>query len=144
MHILLDTNLWLRYLIGDHLGHLAIVRKILELNDESKLKLAISTFVLSEIIYTEQSFYNITRGSIMEDIHAISSIKNILLVEQTNIKKTIQLFNAHKNAKWSDCIIAAQVPDNYQLCSFDTKLARIIGEKQFIAPHEVIQSFVSN
>ena len=140
MNIFFDTNLWLRYFIGDHEEHLSIVRKILELNEESKLNISSSTFVLSEIVYTQQSFYQIKRADIISDIQTICSIKNLLLIERTNLEKTLKLFSIHKNAKWSDCIIVAQVPANYQLCSFDQGLAKIIGEKRFVTPEKVINS----
>ena len=140
MNLFLDTNIWLRYFIGDHEEHLSIVRKILELNEESKLNISSSTFVLSEVIYTQQSFYQIKRTDIISDIQTICSTKNLLLIERTNLEKTLKLFSIHKNAKWSDCTIATQVPENYQLCSFDHDLSKIIGEKRFITPEKVVSS----
>ena len=137
MNLFIDTNIWLRYMLCDHEKHFKIAEAILQLNEESKIKLATSTFVLSEIVYTEQSFYKIDRSDVAEDIKTISSIKNILLVEKTNLPKTVDLFTSNKSTKWSDCIIVAQIPDNYKLCSFDEDLKKIIGKDRFISPESV-------
>jgi len=137
MNLFIDTNIWLRYMLRDHEKHFKIAEAILQLNEESKIKLATSTFVLSEIVYTEQSFYKIDRSDVAEDIKTISSIKNILLVEKTNLPKTVDLFTSNKSTKWSDCIIVAQIPDNYKLCSFDEDLKKIIGKDRFISPESV-------
>ena len=137
MNLFIDTNIWLRYMLCDHEKHFKIAEAILQLNEESKIKLATSTFVLSEIVYTEQSFYRIDRLNVIDDIKAISSVKNLLLVEKTNLTKTVDLFTSNKSTKWSDCIIVAQVSDNYKLCSFDENLKKTIGKDRFISPEDV-------
>lgn len=125
----------------DNESHFELVRNILKLNETSSLRLSTSTFVLSEIIYTEQSIYKINRNETVKDIRMISLIKNIFLVDQTYLSKTIELFSQYSNVKWSDCIIATQVPKNYKLCSFDAGLEKIIGKERFISPEEVVKTF---
>lgn len=140
MNLFIDTNIWLRYLLRDNETHFKLAQNILVLNEESKIKLATSTFVLSEIVYTEQSFYKINRNDVVEDIKTIKSIKNLLLVEKTNLSKTLDLFSTNKNTKWSDCIIATQIPDNYKLCSFDKGLEKLMQKGKFISPEDIATS----
>ncbi len=141
MNLFLDTNIWLRYIIGDHAEHLKISSRLLELNEESRLKVATSSFVLSEVLYTQQSFYNIKRVDTILDINTISSTKGLLLVEKTDITQTLEMYTRSINSKWSDCMIAAQVPTNYRLCSFDRGMKKIIGASRFISPEEVVATF---
>lgn len=144
MKLFLDTNVWLRYLIADNDTQYQTARKILQLNEEHTIQICTSTFVLSEIVYVASSFYDIDRKEITNDIQTIREIKNISIIEHTNIAKTLDLYSNSGNTKWSDCIIAAQVPNKYILCSFDKKLKGLMDPSRFILPEEVISSDFSN
>ena len=136
MKLFIDTNIWLRFFIRDLEEHYFIANKVFTLNDEGKIKLATSTIVISEFVFTQTTFYKINRKDIQDDITAILSVKNLLIIDKTNIHKTINYYS-HKNSKWADCLIASQVPENYKLCSFDTGLEKIIGKNRFVSPEKV-------
>ncbi len=139
MNIFLDTNIWLRYFIGDNENQRDIVETILQKVTESEVNLCTSSFVLSEFIYVESSFYKITKTDILEDIEAITSIKNLWLIEKTNLLVSIELYkkSQSKMTKWSDCMIVTQIPEHYSLCSFDTRLEKLIGKHRFTHPSTI-------
>lgn len=96
-----------------------------------------STFVLSEFIYVENSFYKITKPDSIQDLEAIRTIRNLWLISNTNFDLSFHIFKQFEKVKWSDCMIVAQVPESYTLCSFDKRLEKLIGGKRFIDPVEV-------
>ena len=138
MNLFLDTNVWLRYFIGDDEKQLETVKNILQLANQGNLQLATSTFVLSEFIYVEMSFYKIQKKSVIEDLEAIHQVRGIWIVEKTEFSSSFAIFRTNQTSlKWSDCIIATQVPKDYKLCSFDKRLEKLIGKERFIYPDQV-------
>jgi len=125
--------------MADSEKHLELVDQVLRLNQTGKIKLTTSTFVLSEFVYTQQSYYEVPRKEVVENLEAITQIKNIVILDRTNFQQAFKLFKLKKNKKWSDCVIAAQVPENYKLCSFDQDLAKVIGKKRFLTPAEAVR-----
>lgn len=145
MNLFCDTNIWLRYFIGDHTEHSHLVASILDYNEQGKLHLSTSTFILSEFIYVEKSFYKISRKDILTDLDAIVEVRNLLLIEETHFWDSLRRFKMlrSKDSKWSDCIIAAQIPNNYLLCSFDDRLEKLVGKGRYIHPKAVIHEMSS-
>lgn len=138
MNLFLDTNVFLRFFTKDDKKMYVQAEKILSLGEEGKLRLATSTIVLTEIIFTLKNFYKLKAASIQEHIESILAIKNLLLVERTNFPAAYKLYKTHKE-KISDCLIVTQVPQHYKLCSFDGRLKRLIGKYRFILPGKVIK-----
>lgn len=140
MKLFLDTNIWLRYFIGDDSKHLEITTRIFQMVDEGKIIIATSSFILSEFIHVETTFYKISRKNIIEDLQAIRSMRNIWLVEKLDFNAGFAIYNdkLNRNIRWSDCVIMSQVPKSYRLCSFDKRLEKPIGKDRFIDPKEII------
>lgn len=138
-NLFLDTNIWLRYFIGDNEDQLNLVEEILQLNEQGVASLATSSFVLSEFVYVESSFYKISKSDLIEDLESIVGIKNLFFIEKTNFLAGLELYKKSplKTVKWSDCMIATQIPTNYKLCSFDGRLEKLIGRDRFIHPAQV-------
>lgn len=134
--IFIDTNIWLRFLIGDKKQQFESCQKLLILNEEGKFKSYTSTIVLLEVIYTLSSFYKIKKETILADIKAILSSRNLTLIEKTDFKKALLLYQKH-NVKLADCLIASQIPEKVFLCTYDRdfkKIKRITS----LPPEEVI------
>lgn len=139
VNIFLDTNTWLRFFIGDSEEHQKIVAHILDLAEQGMTKISTSSFVLSEFIYVEGSFYRIKKEDTIQDIEAILKLKNLWLINKTDFINSFILYKgtSNKSYKWSDCTIIKQVPPSYRFCSFDERLKKLIGEKRFVHPREV-------
>lgn len=138
MNLFLDTNVWLRYFTGDAEKQLETVKNILQLANQGNLHLATSTFVLSEFIFVEMSVYKIQKKSVIEDLEAIHQLRGIWIVAKTEFSSSFALFRTNQTSlKWSDCVIASQIPKDYKLCSFDKRLEKLIGKERFIYPDQV-------
>lgn len=135
--IFLDTNVWLRFLIGDQEAQYEVCKKLIALNEEGKFKIYTSTIVLLEIIYTLLSFYRVQKKTIISDVKAILASRNLTLIEKTDFQKALALYQKH-NIKLADCLIASQLPKNVVLCTYDwdfKKIKNIVS----LTPKEVIK-----
>jgi len=122
--IFLDTNVWLRFLVGDQKKQYEECKKLISLNEEGKFKVYTSTIVLLEIIYTLASFYKVKKREIISDIKAILASRNLTLIEKTDFKKALSFYQKH-NIKLADCLIASQLPKNVVLCTYDCDFKKI-------------------
>lgn len=138
MRLFIDTNLFMRFFTKDNQIMVDQVKKIFSQAESGKYKLATSAIVLSEIIYTLQSFYGLKKKDVEKHITYILEMKNLLLIDTTKFKKAFSIYAKHSQ-KISDCLIITQVPQNYFLCTFDKELKKLIGEKRFISPKQAAQ-----
>jgi predicted nucleic-acid-binding protein len=136
MNLFLDTNLFLRFFTKDNKEMTSQAKGILSLAYAGKMRLATSTVVLTEIIYTLKTFYKKNRKDIIKHIEYILLIKNILLIDKTDFRSAFRLYR-ESGQKISDCLIISQVPANYKLCSFDKDLEKLIGKSRFVYPAKV-------
>jgi len=137
MNLFLDTNIFLRYFSKDNEEMYRQSEMLFLRVGESKLQLATSTIVLTEIIFTLKSFYKRTHEEIVRHLNGILDIRNFILIEKTNFLPAYQLYKK-SNKKISDCLIVTQIPEHYSLCSFDTRLEKLIGKRRFIHPASVV------
>lgn len=134
--IFLDTNIWLRYFLNDEKKQFMDCQKLLSLNETGKLKIYTSTICLLEIVYTLSSFYKITRNQIIINLEDIISTRNLTLIEKTNFPKTLEFFKQHQ-IKFTDCLIASQLPPKTVLCTYDADFKKIKG-CQSLTPAECL------
>ena len=71
MKLFLDTNIFMRFFIKDNEQMVEQVKRIFFLAETGKYKLATSTIVLTEIMYTLQSFYKLEVKDIEKYIASI-------------------------------------------------------------------------
>ncbi len=135
--IFIDTNVWLRFLVGDQKTQYEACKKLIALNEEGKFRIYTSTIVLLEIIYTLSSFYRVKKKAIISDIKAILSSRNLTLIEKTDFKKALILYQKH-NIKLADCLIATQLQKNVVLCTYDRDFKKIKNVFS-VTPQEIVK-----
>ncbi len=62
--LVLDTNVVLRFLVGDHPGHLITSTKLMHSAARGELKLFLTNFVAAEAIHTLTSYYKFDRTQV--------------------------------------------------------------------------------
>ena len=136
--LFIDTNVWLRFIIGDDKNQLKACQKLFSLNEQGKFKLYTSTIVLMEIAHTLRSFYAVSKKEIVSDLRDILSTRNLTLIEKTNFLKALALFDKLK-IKLVDCLIATQLPAKTVICTYDQEFRKIKTVTAF-NPEEVLTS----
>lgn len=128
----LDTNLIVRYLIGDVPKQYKIADELLS---SPRVQHFISDIALSECVYVLEKNYRMSRETIADLLsffltrHSGAVIYNH---ELTSI--TIPLYLAHPKLSWNDCALAAEAEIRHHepLFTFDKKLAQQLSQAKLL------------
>lgn len=124
MKIFLDTNFLLRYYLRDNQQQFENCKELILQIEEGRFKVYTSSIVFLEISYVLKSVYKLPFSDITEILDSILTIRGITIVDKTNIKIALQFYKKYK-VKFTDCLIASQLPKNTILVSFDEELSKI-------------------
>jgi len=123
MVYLIDTNIIIRFLVGDHEEHLKIATEIFTKIENAQIKAEILDSVLMEAYFVLIKFYKLPKNEVIEDLKKLIALKGItgdkiLLLETLNI-----LLN--KNIDFVDALICAKAKlYGYEKLSFDNDLIK--------------------
>ena len=106
MTYLIDTNVIIRFLVGDHPEHLLIATKIFTKIEEGEYEIEILESVLMEVFFVLTKFYKLPKSDVIEDLKKIVALRGVtgdkvLLLETLNIV-------AIKNIDFVDALICAK------------------------------------
>lgn len=124
MKIFIDTNLWVRFFIQDIPDQYEATKSLLERVEQGELKIYTSTIILLELQYVLQKLYKLSLAGMIEVFEIILKVRGITVVDKTNIKQALQFYKKYK-IKFTDCLIASQLPKEAVLVSFDEELVKI-------------------
>ncbi len=132
--IFLDSNIWLRYLLRVN-DQFESVEKLLKLIDEGNFLPYCSSMVIMEVIFVLTRLYKKSVDEVIQCVDAILKIRNIVILEKTDIEVAIAYYKKLK-IKFSDCLIASQIAKNMILVTFDQDFSKI-KEIKIQTPQEV-------
>src|SRR3989338_8339496 len=101
-----------------------IVRKLLEENECGSLKIYSSPIIFLELAYVLKKVYKFLFHEIMEVLSSIRATKQLIILTDTDLDLALKYFKTYQ-LKFSDCLIAAQIPEGITLVSFDKDFKKI-------------------
>lgn len=122
--VFLETSVFIRYLTADDEIKFKDCLKLIELIEKGKIRPYTSNIVILEILFILTRLYRFAKKEALEAIKKILDLRNLTLIETTNTKKAIKIFEKY-NIKFPDCLIATQVPTGAKLVSYDTDFSKI-------------------
>ena len=136
MKVLLDTNVWIRYIIKDDDRHFAAARNLVKANEEGYIQIYTSSIIFLEIGYVLKNLYHFKINEILEVFYSIKQTRGIVVIENTDIDSALKYFKKYK-VKFSDCLIASQLMDDLILATFDKEFEKLksISSK---SPQEIL------
>jgi predicted nucleic-acid-binding protein len=123
MAFLIDTNLIIRFLAGDHREHLRIATEIFSKIERGEMEAEILHGVLMEALFVMVKFYRLPKREVIDDLKRILLLRGItgekaLLVETLNIMEA-------ESIDFVDALICGKSRfQNYGVLSFDEDLSR--------------------
>lgn len=118
---LIDTNIILRYLIGDDPKKAAKAMALMERAEKNQQDIEIPSIVVAETIWTLEKFYNVPREEIADKLLSIFSFKGIKGPEKNSIVKALNFYISRK-IDFVDCFLAAKsIEKTTTIYSFDKK-----------------------
>jgi predicted nucleic-acid-binding protein len=116
---LLDTNLIIRYLVGDQPKHAQAARNLFEACDRGELSVLILPVVLVECVFVLESFYERSRESIAEVLSVLLTGSGVEISDLTIHLDALQRYRDSK-LHIVDCVLAAaSAVRNIPVASFD-------------------------
>ncbi len=115
---LIDTNVILRYLLGDHKIFSPKAKTFMELISQGIKKAEIPSVVIVECVYVMEKFYKIPKNEIVDTLSKILNFVGIINRDKSEILEALLQY-ANSNPDVVDCILAAQSSPEKVIISFD-------------------------
>jgi len=107
MVYLLDTNIIIRFLVGDHKEHLAKSIAIFKDIETAKLQVEILDGVLMEAFFVLTKFYKLPRNSVITDLKTILTLNGVVNGNKTILYEALNIIE-NKNIDFVDALICAK------------------------------------
>lgn len=121
---LIDTNVILRYLLGDHQRFSPRAKIFMQEVATGIRKGEIPSAVIVECIYVLQKYYKIAKNEIVDALNRILNFKGIVNRDRFEILSALIKFD-ETNIDIVDCILAAQYTPNKVIISFDKDFSKL-------------------
>ncbi|MCX6051962.1 MAG: PIN domain-containing protein [Campylobacterales bacterium] len=121
---LLDTNIIIRFLIGDHEDFLLQSTEIFKNIETSKIQVEIGEGVLMEAYFVLTKFYKISKTEVINDLKTILAFDGVINHNKAILFETFSILE-NKNIDFVDALICAKSKlQGYGKLSFDNDLKR--------------------
>lgn len=124
MKAFIETSIFIRFFAKDDEKKYEECVKLFNFIKEGKLTPYVSNIVILEILFVLTRLYKFTRSEVAKDLRRILLLRNITLIEKTNSKEALFLWEKH-NIKYGDCLIATQIPKNTTIVTYDADFSKI-------------------
>ena len=122
MVYLLDTNIIIRFLVGDNEDHLKISTEYFEQIEQGSMEVEILSGVLMEAFFVLTKFYKLPKAEVISDLKTILSFEGIVNKNKVILFETLNII-ANKNIDFVDALICAKCKlQNYEKLSFEKDL----------------------
>ena len=124
MVYLLDTNIIIRFLIGDHEEHLAKSIEIFKEIETAKTQVEILEGVLMEAYFVLTKFYKLPRIDVINDLKAILALNGVINSNKAILYEALNIIE-NKNIDFVDALICAKSKlQGFGKLSFDDDLKK--------------------
>jgi predicted nucleic acid-binding protein len=128
---LVDANILLRHLTGDHPQHSPLAKKLFSEARVGHIRLHIPFIAITETIFTLQSFYGIERADIGRELLKLLTAPGVTLTCPGWVMEAIESFQT-RNVSFGDACLAAEARTaNIPIVSFDRGLEKFAGVRRY-------------
>lgn len=122
MVYLLDTNVIIRFLIGDNEKLLTRSVEYFEQIEKGEIKVEILSEVVMEVFFVLTKFYKIPKKEVISDLKVILSLEGVVNKDKIILFETLNILES-KNIDFVDALICAKSKlQGYGKLSFDNDL----------------------
>ena len=119
MATLIDSNIIIRFLVGDHEEHLIESTIIFEEIESGHLEVEILDVVLMEVLFVLTKFYDLPKADVVTDLKAILAMQGVINSNKVILFDALSLF-VDKNVDFVDALICTKSKlQGYEWLSFD-------------------------
>jgi len=116
---LVDTNLIVRYLVGDHEKHAQAAGRLFAACDRGEVVLQVLPVVLAECVFVLESFYEFPRADVAVVLRRLITSPGVEASDAPVMIEALQRY-ARTKCHFVDCVIAATaVAEDTAVATFD-------------------------
>lgn len=134
--IFLETSVFIRLLTGDDKKRQQEVKELIQHVEDGKYFPYTSNIVFMEIFYVLTKTYKFPKVQVIQDLVKLTYLRNLAINENTDIRKAFELFLQYK-IRFSDCLIATQIPSSVILITYDRDFSKI-PQLKVATPEKII------
>ena len=121
---LIDTNVVLRFLLGDHPKFSPKAEAFMREVDHGAKKVEFLDIVIVECVYVMEKFYRIPREEIIDKLTKIMNFSGIINSNRSELIQALLAFET-SNADIVDCILASYSSTSKIVVSFDKDMRKL-------------------
>lgn len=120
--LILDTNVFLRFLLDDIPDQAKEATKIFNKAKSKKLNILIPQIVIFEILFALEKYYKFPKKEVIEKVESILIAEYLNIQDRAVFPETLELFKA-SNVDFVDCFLLCKAKQsNSKLFTFDKEL----------------------
>lgn len=121
---LIDTNIILRFIVGDNEQQKIEARKIFQSAQSGKIRLLLKVVVVAEVTYVLESFYKINREEISSKLETLLSQKWLKVEDR---KGLLGMWTNYRNKlHFVDSYLLSSAKENkYKIMTFDKEIEKL-------------------
>lgn len=126
--IIIDTNVFVRFLIKDVLSQFEKAQKVFEKIEKGEIKGLVSILVINEMVWVLENFYELKRENYIPQLLKLLLLKHLKIIEtkKSLIIRTLQRMEKQK-FDFTDLYLS-QIADARKVFSFDKDFQKISKE----------------
>lgn len=101
-----DSNIFLRWLIGDDKAKADKISRLLKKTEKGGGQIWVSDLVMGEVVWVLQRFYQLKPAEAAEMVEPLLDAPMLNFENRDRLMRTLELFRAHE-VDFTDCYIAA-------------------------------------
>ncbi|MGD9718228.1 MAG: PIN domain-containing protein, partial [Sulfurimonadaceae bacterium] len=114
MVYLLDTNIIIRFLVGDHEEYLEKSTEYFEQIEQGSMEVEILSDVLMEAFFVLTKFYKLPKAEVISDLKTILSFEGVVNKDKVLLFEALSIIE-NKNVDFVDALICAKCKfQNYE------------------------------
>lgn len=122
MALLIDTNVLIRYLAGDHAAFLTTSAALFEQVERGEQNIVILDSVVMEAFFVLTKFYQLPKAEVIDDLKTILAFAGVINDDKFQIIETLNLV-LYKNIDFVDALLCVKSKlYGLELFSFDDRL----------------------
>ena len=124
MVYLIDTNIIIRFLIGDHAEHLAQSSAIFQRIEHGDIEVYILESVVMEAFFVLPKFYQLSKEEVINDLKRILSLEGVVNDDKLLLFETLSIIE-NKNIDFVDALLCAKKRlEGSEILSFDNDIKK--------------------
>lgn len=122
---LIDANVILRYLLGDHPDQSPSSARFMEEVERGEKEVYLHDVVIAEVVWTLEKFYKVPKEEISHVLSELISMRGISVSDRIVLLKALQIY-AGKNVDFVDALLGAiSIERGVEVVSFDRDFRRM-------------------